>query len=110
MDIRSTFEYLNCAFVNIQSVGNKTIQIREMLNEQSLDGLAISETWLSEYDSSRIIEMTPATHTFLHSPREGRRGGGVGIFLSNTFVHVRLLAPIKVSSFEYIQVSFKHQS
>ena len=50
MDFRSTFEYLNCAFVNIQSVGNKTIQIREMLNEQSLDVLAISETWLSVYD------------------------------------------------------------
>ena len=48
MDFRSTLEYLNCAFVDIRSVGNKTIQIMEMLNEQSLDVLAISETWLSE--------------------------------------------------------------
>ena len=66
-------------------MSSKTIQIREMLNEQSLDILAISETWLNEYDTSRITEMTPPTHTFLHSPREGRRGGGVGMFLSNTF-------------------------
>ena len=75
MDFRSTLEYLNCAFVNSQSVGNKTIQITEMLNEQSLDVLAISETWLSEHDSSsRIIEITPATHTFLHSPTERQKG------------------------------------
>ena len=53
--------------------------------------------------------MTTATHTFLHSPREGRWGGRVGIFLFNTFSHLGVLTPLKVSSFEYIQVSFKHQ-
>ena len=102
MDFLSTLEYLNCAFVNIQSVN--------WLNEQSLHVLVISQTWLGEYDSSRIIEMTTATHTFLHSPREGRRGGGVGIFLSNTFSHLRVLTPLRVSSLEYIQISFKYQS
>ena len=65
---------------------------------------------MSEYDTSRITKMTPATHTLLHSPREGRQRDGVRIFLSNTFSHLRGLTPLKVSSFEYIEVNFKHQS
>ena len=68
--------YLNCGYVNIQSIGNKTLQIRELLNEKGFDILALSETWLNSADSSRITEMTPPTHSFYHIPREDGRGEG----------------------------------
>ena len=51
--------------------------------------------------------MTPMTHTFFHTPREGRVGGGVGIFISNAFTHIKLENTVVVSSFEYIVVSFR---
>ena len=76
--------------LNAQSVGNKTLDIRELLHDKKFDLLAVSETWLSEYDNAKIREMTPSTHTFLHNPRKERRGGGVGIFLANSFKKIRL--------------------
>lgn len=103
-------EFLNCGLVNIQSVGNKTIEIRELLNEREFDVMAITETWLNNFDSAKINEMTPPTHTFLHMPREGRVGGGVGLFTSNALSHLKMLKRINVNSFEYIEVNFKCQN
>ena len=42
MDTSANF--VNCGFVNIQSVGNKTIQIRELTSEKMFDSLTITET------------------------------------------------------------------
>ena len=109
MAVRPFNDFLKCGFVNIQSVSNKTIQIRGLLTENSLDVLAVSETWLKSFDPARIEEMTPPTHSFHHIPREGRRGGGgVGLFTSNTFSQLRVVNRINVSSFEYMEVNFKY--
>ena len=70
---------LTCGVINIQSVSNKTIEIRELINERSLDILALTETWLDS--NSRIAELTPKTHTFHHVPRETGIGGGVSVKL-----------------------------
>ena len=82
---------LKCALVNIQSVGNKTCEIRDYINDNKLDILMLTETWLNNYDSAKIREMTPDTHTFLHVSRVNwdRRGGGVGIFISKSFSKIR---------------------
>ncbi|XP_076060328.1 uncharacterized protein LOC143036656 [Oratosquilla oratoria] len=60
------------------SLRNKSLAVRDLISEECFDVFAVTETWLSDYDSTVITEMTPASHTFLHSPRMGRRGGGVG--------------------------------
>ena len=78
-----------CGLVNIQSVTSKTQEIRDLINENRCDILMITETWLGECDHAKINEMTPATHTFFHHHRENRRGGGVGIMLSNLFSKTR---------------------
>ena len=77
-----------CGFVNIQSVGDKTVELRELINESELDVLAIAETWLDKYDCAKIKEMTPLTHTFMHLPRGHKRSRGVGLFISNRFTHI----------------------
>ena len=71
--------------MNIQSVGNKTCEIRDYINDNKLDILMLAETWLNNYDSAKIREMTPDMHTLLHVSRGDRRGGGVGIFISKSF-------------------------
>ena len=102
--------FLNCGYVNIQSVGNKTIEIRELLNKKTFDIFAITETWLTNFDTAKISEMTPSTHSFLHSPREDRRGGGVGLFVSRAFTRLRLCQSEKMISFEHQEISFRHNS
>ena len=51
--------------------------------------------------------MTPSTHTFLHTPQKGRSGGGVDIFVSNTYSYLKNIRSITVSSFEYMEMNFK---
>ena len=80
MDSSLNIMRLKCGFVNIQSVGNKTMQIREIISDQTLDILALSETWLEDYDPAKINEMTPPTHTFWHIPRGSRGEGLVYLF------------------------------
>ena len=93
-------DVVKCCFVNIQSVGNKTIEIRELIKEFEMDIFALAETWLSSGDWARIREMTPDTHRFLHIPRsDGRVGGGVGIFISKKFSKVKQQATTLVESF-----------
>ena len=94
-----------CGFVNIQSVGNRTVELRELLNEGKLDVLAIGETWLDKYDCAKIKEMTPMTHTFMHIPRGHKRGGGVGLFISNRFTRIKLFDTQRFSTFEHMQLN-----
>ena len=102
-------DLLKCGLINIQSVRNKTHSIHELITDELFDVLCITETWLRDFDLSVISEMTPSTHTFIHLPREGRVGGGVGVFLSNRFSHIRMIDRPRFGSFEFIEVSFKFQ-
>ena len=101
----ATKKSLNCALINIQSVTSKTLEIRELIAEKSLDILALTETWLSNNDSSKIAELVSDTHIFYHVPREGR-GGGVGLCLSKRFTHVKMIKSLNYTSFEYIHINF----
>ena len=58
---------LKYGLINIQSVGNKTTKIRNLINEQEFDVFLLTETWLQGNisDSSRIKEMKPCTHNFV---------------------------------------------
>lgn len=57
----------------MQSVRNKTYDIRDLIKKDSFDIMALAETWLSSYDNAKIIrEMTPVTHTFLHILYQGK--------------------------------------
>lgn len=109
MDTNRSLSNIICGLLNVQSVSNKTFDIRNIIKEYNLDVFAITETWLSSYDSAKICEMTPTTHVFLHVPRpekEGgvRRGGGVGIFLTNAFKRIKMMKPAAWENFEVLQV------
>ena len=101
----ATKKSLNCALLNIQSVTSKTLEIRELIAEKSLDILALTETWLSNNDSSKIAELVPVTHIFYHIPRE-KRGGGVGLCLAKRLTHVKMIKSLNYTGFEYIHINF----
>ena len=77
----ATKKSLNCALINIQSVTSKTLEIRELIAEKSLDILALTETWLSNNDSSKIAELVPDTHIFLSCPQGGARWRSWSMFV-----------------------------
>ena len=97
---------LHCGLVNIQSVGNKTINIRNLINEARFDIFMLTETWLwgDASDSFKIKEMTPKAHTFYHFPRVEKTGGGVGIFVSKSFSRVTVRNQLIFNTFEYIDL------
>ena len=107
MDHRQT---LKCSYVNIQSLRNKTLEVREFINDNNLDILCVTETWLKDSDSSVVNECCPSTHTFYGRQRQEKRGGGVGAFLAGSLKHVKIIDQIRVNSFEYLQIVFKNRN
>lgn len=47
------------AYLNVQSVRNKTFKIREYLGDNPCDVFALSETWLKSSDGPLINEISP---------------------------------------------------
>ncbi|XP_076056378.1 uncharacterized protein LOC143034331 [Oratosquilla oratoria] len=95
---------VNCGLLNIQSARNKTSEIRDTINDRQLDLYAVTETWLTDLDSAAMKEMTPVTHSFVHNPRSIGRGGGVGMFVSNSVKKVKKCKTPIYNSFELLQV------
>ena len=101
-------KHYKCGLLNVQSVGNKTIEIRELIEQFKLDIFMITETWLKEGvgEDSKINEMLPDTHNFFHVPRKIQVGGGVGIFLSKQFTNIRMVNRRTYESFEHLEINF----
>ena len=96
---------INCGLLNVQSITQKTTEIRELITEKSFDILALTETWLSESDTCKIVDFLPQTHMFYHVPRLGR-GGGVGIILSKRFANIKMIKIQKYNNFEHLEINF----
>ena len=66
--------------LNVRSINNKTLCIREFIIDNNLDILFLCETWLgTDYDETSISEFLPPGYKLLHQARTNQRGGGVGI-------------------------------
>ena len=94
---------VNCGLLNVQSARNKTLEIRDTINEEKLDLYAITETWITDYDTTITQEMTPVTHSFVHNPRRSGRGGGVGLFVSNAIKKIKKCKTRNYDTFELLQ-------
>lgn len=68
---------------------NKTFDIHNTIKDECLDIFSITETWLTDYDTAVIKEMTPVSHSFVYIMRQNRRGGGVDLFLTNSFKKIK---------------------
>ena len=97
---------LKCGLINIQSVGNKTIKIRNLISDENFDVCMFTETWLKGDvgDFSRIKELMPKTHDFLHILRTGKIGGGVGIIVTKSFSKVKVKNQTTFETFEHINL------
>ena len=101
----ASIEVVKCNLINIQSVGNKTNKIKNLIVDQEIDICMLTETWLRNNisDCSKIHDMTPDTHDFYHIPRESKIGGGVGI-LANKLYKISIVNNHLFDSFEHINL------
>jgi exonuclease III len=70
--------------INCQSIRNKADVLVDYIKDNNLDMVAMTETWLKSDDNRIIGDLTPSGFKLIHLPRQGRRGGGVGLLYKET--------------------------
>lgn len=97
---------MNCCLLNARSVRNKTLIVKDFVVDNSVDILALTETWLNASgDDLAIGELRPSGYKFIHTPREGSNGGGVGLLFRDTLKIIDRTVGVKFKSFEFLDVS-----
>ena len=94
-------------------MNNKALSVADFVIENSIDVLALTETWLGAGTDQLVLnDLTPPGYGFHHIPRQdGRRGGGVGVlFRSSLSLKVTSsTADRKYSQFEHIDACLGNQ-
>ena len=95
--------------MNCRSVDNKLDYIFDHCNDNKLDIVALTETWISNDPSKSnrvVIECAERGYTLHQIPRSsGRRGGGVGVMLNNSIkLTTRLMPVYAAESFESMEL------
>lgn len=77
----------NVCPLNVRSVKNKTLQIKDFAADKQVDFLAITETWIKPDDSFKffIRDICPKGYNFLQSPRSSGSGGGLAVLHKSHF-------------------------
>ena len=105
------FSHLNVrSATSVTPTLDKPLAISEFLQENKIDILSLSETWLSSNTlDSTLNSLTPSGFSLLHTPRPVGKGGGVA-FIYRSFLKLKKLIIPKISSFEAICVQLSISS
>ena len=90
---------------NCFSMRNKVYSLMEMMIENGLGVLGLTETWLNEDESALAVELGELGYTLVSAPRRGRKGGGVGFILRDDIKFTR--CKTSASSFECLELYIK---
>ena len=70
---------LHCGLVNCRSAVNKTHEIKVQIQDNKLDVLALTETWIKEDDTSTGRLICPSEYNTISVSRKDKIGGGIAI-------------------------------
>ena len=92
------------ASLNARSVRNKTLEITDLITEQNIDVLAITQTWLKpgEKDQATRGDLCPPGYELLEKPRPKGKGGGIAIIHKSSLKIQKVVTP-SVDSFEILE-------
>ncbi|KAM9412852.1 uncharacterized protein ACWYII_024938 [Salvelinus alpinus] len=92
---------------NCRSAANKAEFISAYASLQSLDFLALTETWITTDNTATPTALASSAHVFSHTPRaSGQRGGGTGILISPKWTFsLSPLTHLSIASFEFHAVT-----
>ena len=94
--------HLNVRSLNIRE---KFEEISFLIKENNFDIFAVSETWLNEHISSECFSI-PGYNQIIRLDREGRQGGGVAFFTSDSLV-VKQRKDLEIPGFELLWIEFR---
>src|SRR5277367_3692247 len=110
-----TSSTLNLVHLNTRSAScitdsyDKLALIKELISDNKIDLLALTETWLSPDTSPSVLNsLTPKNYSIMHHPRAEGHGGGIA-FIYRSFLSVIKVSVISLptfSSFEALCVNF----
>ena len=70
---------LKLCLANVRSIKSKSAALLDYIVACKADLFAITETWLTPLDVAAQLEIVPPGYSFVHRPRTGRVGGGLGL-------------------------------
>jgi hypothetical protein len=101
---------MKLALLNVRSLNNKTFLVNELIKENNLDCICLTETWLNDDTATAtLIEACPPDYSFHQVSRKSKRGGGVAaIFSSKLLFKITELG--EFTSIEYLAIELKTES
>ena len=81
---RDTTNGSRCGLLNSRSINGKEASIYELICDNDLDILALTETWCNEKSNVSLGLITPPGYQIHQTPRT-TRGGGVGLIFRETY-------------------------
>ncbi|GAB0206747.1 hypothetical protein GRJ2_003140300 [Grus japonensis] len=78
---------LKCIYTNACSTGNKQEELEAIVQQDSYDLVAITETW---WDDSHDWSAAMDGYKLFRRDRQGRRGGGVALYVRECFDCIEL--------------------
>ena len=102
------FRCVQFCVLNVRSIKNKTMTVKDFVVDQDIDILALTETWLrpGSIDDVDIRTLCPTGYRFFHVPRGHSRGGGVGLLFKDTLqINSHITDTFK--TFELVDIHFR---
>lgn len=94
--------------INACSINNKTTIIKSLIDDHSLDILAITETWQDDASSQAIRRVTPAGFTTLSVPRPTPKcAGGVAFIVRKDLKPVRAMQDFDTRTFDFLCINIR---
>lgn len=105
MRARSKFSVFNMAHLNLRSIFTGFQELVGVVRRKDFDVLAVSETWLNSDVGSDVVQI--GGYNFHRCDRSEGRGGGVGIYVKDSFHSENLPLQQEVDGFENLWVKIK---
>ena len=90
--------------INARSIRKNLNTLKFLVQNDGLDILSITETWLRPDDHYEINEICPPGYNLLRADRNDRPGGGVGFLIRNNY-KPKVVKTSHFSSFEHMVIS-----
>ena len=113
---------MRLCLLNVRSINNKAMAVKDLVIDHDVDILVMTETWLRSLRAGNHVDLVimmgtlcPNGYRFLHVPRPQGRGGGVGLLFEDspeinssvcdTFKTIELM-DVRLRSLEYVRILF----
>ncbi|MGL4905830.1 MAG: endonuclease/exonuclease/phosphatase family protein, partial [Plesiomonas sp.] len=94
-------QFLKLGLLNIRSLTPKAVIINEIITDNSLDVICLTETWLKPNDYFGLNESCPPGYCYKNKCRPTGRGGGVATIYRD-ILNVTQKTNYKFNSFEFL--------